>query len=65
MPSCPASEPDDGRHRLHDRDDDGRRREDADAHGAGSQPRTEIPGMGAFAYFKDSEGNIVGLWESA
>ena len=33
--------------------------------GGGSivQPRTEIPGVGAFAYFKDSEGNVVGLWE--
>jgi predicted enzyme related to lactoylglutathione lyase len=28
------------------------------------QPRTEIPDMGAFAYFKDSEGNVVGLWET-
>ena len=28
------------------------------------QPRTEIPNMGAFAYFKDSEGNTMGLWES-
>lgn len=28
------------------------------------QPRTEIPGMGAYAYFKDSEGNILGLWEN-
>ncbi len=28
-------------------------------------PRTEIPGMGAFAYFKDPEGNTLGLWESA
>jgi len=27
--------------------------------------RQEIPGMGAFAYFKDSEGNTMGLWESA
>jgi predicted enzyme related to lactoylglutathione lyase len=27
-------------------------------------PRTEIPGMGAFAYFKDTEGNALGLWES-
>jgi predicted enzyme related to lactoylglutathione lyase len=27
-------------------------------------PRTPIPGMGAFAYFKDSEGNVVGLWET-
>jgi predicted enzyme related to lactoylglutathione lyase len=28
-------------------------------------PRTPIPGMGAFAYFKDSEGNTMGLFESA
>ncbi len=28
------------------------------------QPRTEIPGTGAFAYFKDSEGNVLGLWEN-
>lgn len=27
--------------------------------------RTEIPGMGAYAYAKDSEGNIIGLWENA
>ena len=27
-------------------------------------PRTAIPGMGAFAYFKDSEGNVIGLWET-
>jgi hypothetical protein len=27
-------------------------------------PRTAIPGMGAFAYFKDSEGNTMGLWET-
>jgi uncharacterized protein len=35
--------------------------------GGGSvvQPRTEIPGMGAFAYFKDTEGNVLGLWENA
>jgi predicted enzyme related to lactoylglutathione lyase len=26
--------------------------------------RTEIPGMGAFAYFKDTEGNVMGLWET-
>lgn len=34
--------------------------------GGGSvvRPRTEIPGMGAFAYFTDSEGNTVGLWEN-
>jgi uncharacterized protein len=29
------------------------------------KPRTEIPGMGAFAYFKDTEGNVMGLWETA
>lgn len=27
-------------------------------------PRTPIPGMGAFAYFKDPEGNVLGLWET-
>jgi predicted enzyme related to lactoylglutathione lyase len=27
-------------------------------------PRTPIPGMGAFAYFKDTEGNLLGLWET-
>ncbi len=29
------------------------------------QPKTEIPGMGSYAYFRDPEGNIVGLWENA
>ena len=28
-------------------------------------PRTPIPNMGAFAYFKDPEGNVMGLWETA
>jgi hypothetical protein len=28
-------------------------------------PRTPIPEMGAFAYFKDTEGNVMGLFESA
>ena len=28
------------------------------------QPRTAIPDMGAFAYFSDSEGNLMGLWET-
>jgi uncharacterized protein len=34
--------------------------------GGGStiQSRTEIPNMGAFGYFKDSEGNTMGLWET-
>ena len=27
-------------------------------------PRTEIPGMGAYAYFTDPEGNTLGLWET-
>jgi predicted enzyme related to lactoylglutathione lyase len=27
-------------------------------------PRTAIPNMGAFGYFKDSEGNVMGLWET-
>jgi len=27
-------------------------------------PRTAIPGMGAFAYFTDPEGNVLGLWET-
>jgi predicted enzyme related to lactoylglutathione lyase len=33
--------------------------------GSTVKPRTEIPGMGAFAYFKDTEGNVMGLWETA
>jgi uncharacterized protein len=32
--------------------------------GATLLPRTEIPGMGAFAYFTDPEGNVMGLWET-
>ncbi len=27
-------------------------------------PRTAIEGMGAFAYFTDPEGNVMGLWET-
>jgi predicted enzyme related to lactoylglutathione lyase len=27
-------------------------------------PKTPIPGMGAFAYFKDPEGNTMGLFQS-
>ncbi|NIH80451.1 VOC family protein [Amycolatopsis viridis] len=26
--------------------------------------RTEIPDMGYYAYFTDSEGNVLGLWEN-
>ncbi len=33
--------------------------------GSTVQPRTEIPGMGAYAYFTDTEGNTMGLWETA
>jgi uncharacterized protein len=28
------------------------------------QTRTEIPGMGAYAYFTDPAGNTLGLWET-
>jgi len=28
-------------------------------------PKTPLPGMGAFAYFTDSEGNVMGLFESS
>jgi predicted enzyme related to lactoylglutathione lyase len=34
------------------------------AGGSVVRPRQEIPGMGAYAYFKDPEGNTVGLWET-
>jgi predicted enzyme related to lactoylglutathione lyase len=27
--------------------------------------KLEVPGMGWNAYFKDSEGNVVGLWQNA
>jgi uncharacterized protein len=27
-------------------------------------PKSEVPDMGYYAYFKDSEGNIMGLWEN-
>jgi predicted enzyme related to lactoylglutathione lyase len=27
--------------------------------------KVEMPGMGASAYFKDTEGNVVGVWENA
>ncbi|BCW72459.1 VOC family protein [Arthrobacter sp. NicSoilB8] len=37
------------------------------AAGGGSVVRAkmEVPGMGWNAYFKDSEGNVVGLWQNA
>ena len=34
------------------------------AGGSTVTPRTEIENMGAFGYFKDTEGNVVGLWEN-
>jgi predicted enzyme related to lactoylglutathione lyase len=34
------------------------------AGGSPVRPRTEIPGMGAYGYFRDTEGNVVGLWET-
>ena len=27
--------------------------------------KTEVPGMGFYARFRDTEGNLVGLWENA
>lgn len=27
-------------------------------------PKGEVPDMGYYAYFKDTEGNLMGLWES-
>jgi predicted enzyme related to lactoylglutathione lyase len=35
------------------------------AGGAVVTPRTEVPNMGWFAYFRDPEGNTMGLWETA
>jgi predicted enzyme related to lactoylglutathione lyase len=35
------------------------------AGGSTVMARTPIPNMGAFAYFKDTEGNVMGLWETA
>jgi uncharacterized protein len=43
--------------------DDALKRVEA-AGGSVITPRTEIPGMGAFAYFTDTEGNTLGLWEN-
>lgn len=27
-------------------------------------PKDEVPDMGFYAYFEDSEGNVIGLWET-
>lgn len=32
--------------------------------GATVTPRVEVPGMGWAAYFRDTEGNVVGLWQN-
>ena len=38
---------------------------DVEAHGGTTvTARSAIPGMGAYAYFKDPEGNVMGLWET-
>jgi predicted enzyme related to lactoylglutathione lyase len=29
------------------------------------QAKTAIPGMGYFGYFRDTEGNVLGLWTTA
>jgi predicted enzyme related to lactoylglutathione lyase len=29
------------------------------------QSKTAIPGMGCFVYFRDTEGNVLGLWTTA
>ena len=28
------------------------------------KPKDAIPGMGFYAYFKDTEGNVLGLWQN-
>ena len=33
------------------------------AGGAEVKPKVEIGGMGYYAYVKDSEGNVIGVWE--
>jgi predicted enzyme related to lactoylglutathione lyase len=35
-----------------------------DSGGTTVTPRTAMPEMGACAYFKDPEGNVMGLWET-
>lgn len=35
------------------------------AGGAVVRARTEVPGMGWYAYVGDAQGNVVGLWEAA
>jgi uncharacterized protein len=35
------------------------------AGGAVVRPKTEIPGMGWYAYARDPQGTVIGLWENA
>ena len=32
--------------------------------GAVVKPKETIPGLGSFAYFRDTEGHVMGLWEN-
>jgi predicted enzyme related to lactoylglutathione lyase len=34
------------------------------AGGAVVRPKTEIPSMGFYAYVRDGQGNVIGLWEN-
>lgn len=34
------------------------------AGGKAVMPKGEVPGMGFYAYVNDSEGNVIGLWET-
>ncbi|MEV7663125.1 VOC family protein [Paenarthrobacter sp. NPDC089316] len=34
------------------------------AGGSVVQPKNAIPGMGWYGYFKDTEGNVMGLWQT-
>jgi uncharacterized protein len=43
--------------------DDGLARIEA-AGGAVVRPRTEIPSLGYYAYARDTQGNVIGLWET-
>ncbi|HSJ73917.1 MAG TPA: VOC family protein [Miltoncostaeaceae bacterium] len=43
--------------------DDGLARVEA-AGGAIVRPKTEIPGMGYYAYARDTQGNVIGPWEA-
>ena len=34
------------------------------AGGSVVRPRTEIPSLGYYAYARDPQGNVIGLWEA-